>query len=266
MPPAAALCFISKMARTKYVPRRYNGNRKSTMQIAKSRWARMRKNYYSNNIRRSGLLSIEYKFKANNHQQVISQDVASMAAMVADNCLNNVAQGNGSGNRIGQKYAITSVHVKGVIEFAATVFAGPGGGLSPVARIMLVIDKENNGNTVSQPDRCYDNPGAGASTVQDVFATRAIADSRRYRVLRDITLHKGPCGITYDGTNYVTQAVSCPFDIYHKFNTPVIVNCDTNALTGSRASIRSNAVDLYAISQDSASVITYRSRIRFTDA
>lgn len=239
---------------------------KSLNAITRRRYARATKNYYTNNIRSSGLLSVEYKFKAQNHQQVIAQEVSLMSAMVADNCLNNVAQGNGASERLGLKYAITSVHVKGVVEFAATLFAGPGGGLSPVARIMLVIDKENNGQTAASPDLCYDNPGGVPISPQDVFTTRNISNSRRFHVLRDLMLDKGPCGLTHDGSNYVTQAVSVPFDIYHKFKTPLVVNCTAGSPGGARNVIRSNALDLYAISQDSASIITYRSRIRYTDA
>lgn len=217
------------------------------------------------NIRTSGLLNVEHKYHAANHQQVIAQDIgaATCAAMGTDAVLNAIPRGDGPDMCVGQKYAITSIHLQGVVEFAATIFAGPGAGLSPVARIMIVIDHQNNGNTVSEPHQCYDNP---AGTVYDVFTTRNINNMKRFTVLRDLTLEKGACGLTHDGANYVTQAKSVSFSYYHKFKKPLIVTRDAATTTGVRSTIRDNCIDILAVSQDTASIIAYRSRVRFTDS
>lgn len=217
---------------------------------------------YLPNIRTGGVIGLEYKFKSNNVQQVIAQDITGAAAMPLDATLTNIPRGDGASARTGCKVAITSIHVKGVIEFAATSFAGPGGGISPVARIMLVIDHQNNGLAAAQPADCYDNP---SGTIHDVFTTRSIDNSKRYTVLRDMTLAKGPCGLTHDGANYVSQVVSVPFNIYHKFKKPLMIKYNDTAATGARADIRDNSIDLYCLAQDSASVITYRSRVRYVD-
>lgn len=259
------ITFIN-MVRGLVVRRRRARPRPTMRSVQTARFNNRRTASLLQNIRTSGLLNVEQKYRASNWQQIVSQDIgaATTAAMNTNALLNDIPRGDGPTECVGQKYAITSLHLQGVVEFAATIFAGPGGGLSPIARIMIVIDHQNNGNVAAEPHQCYDNP----ASPYDVFTTRNINNMKRFTVLRDLTVEKGSCGLTWNTVtaNYVTQAKSVSWSYYHKFKKPLIVTRDAATTTGVRSAVRDNCIDIYAISQDSASLIAYRSRIRFTDS
>lgn len=226
---------------------------------------RQTKPYAKKNIRFGGLIGLEQKFCNTQLQHNISRDISGARADGANECLNNVPQGSGAEQRNGLKYAIHSLHVDGVIEFGASTFAGPGGGLSPVGRVMLVIDHQNNAATTFNPADVWYNPGTAANTVFDVFAKRNVDNMPRFTVLMDKILEAGPRGLAWDGTNYVSQAVSKYFSYYKVFKKPIIVHHSVGSTGGGIQDIRDNCFHICALAQDTGSILTWKARIRYTD-
>lgn len=225
---------------------------------------RKRVSTYKRNPRYGGFVAIEKKFKDNFYQANLTDDLTTSVHDPGPNTrpLNGIALGTGEGDRVGRVTQVTSVHLRGHVQFPAQVFAGPGGGTTGKVRLLLVVDHQSNAATMSAVDVLSNITG----TIHDSEAFFNLQNTGRFSILRDLTLDEGSKGLTWDGASYVTQSKLRSFRIDHYFKSPMKV-MHQSAGTNTYSSIRTNQIHVIAtMFHASGGILTYTSRVRFLDA
>jgi hypothetical protein len=220
----------------------------------------------SRNKRTGGYVGIEKKYRDYNYDESITNEITNATAIadpgpsgVRSGPLNGIAQGDTEQERIGRVTYLKSIHIKGIIQFAATVATA----VSPIShkvRLILVIDKQANGATISAASVLEDRTG----TLQDTNAHYNLENTSRFIILRDFTMDEGVNPGVGDGSgNYAKSATVKSFSIDHTFTRPL--KCLHVGNLATYATIATNQVHLIAIADNVASRLRYVSRVRFYD-
>lgn len=176
----------------------------------------------------------------------------------ATSMISTPAQGDGEQNRDGKKIIITSVEVKGTVNFPVLINQTTAG-IPYTYMVALVQDTQTNGAQLNSED-VYKN--AVGINQANTFPLRNLLYSTRFRVL---AVQKGavPQPLpAYDGTNIELSGSVIPFDFYKKVNIPVNFNATT---TSTVAAVVDNSLHVIAFvsSVAQAPTIQYQARIRF---
>ncbi len=169
-----------------------------------------------------------------------------------------VAQGDGESQRDGRTYNITSVHVNGLVQKAATESQ-----TAPidevVARVVMVLDTQTNGAQLNAED-VINAVAAG----EDWLGFRNLQNTGRFRVLKDKVFTLRASNATNEGAAnlFSSGALNLPFKFNVKFKTPIKVRC--TGTTAAIASIADNSIHIIGTSQLTTTLLSYNSRIRFT--
>ncbi len=173
--------------------------------------------------------------------------------------LSCVAQGNSEIQRIGRKYTVHSIHIKGFIQVSA-LEAQPAPIADQITRLILVVDQQTNG---AQLDAESVIVSAGAGT--DVNAFRNLEFTHRFRVLKDKFIR---VGVGNHGTNegavnsFANSQFLIPFKFNHSFKPGLqVIASDTSAII---ADMVDNSIHLIGCSTAATNTITYTARCRFT--
>lgn len=214
------------------------------------------------NIRTAGFLGIETKF----------YDTFLVAAALtsptdasggehdpsATIVLNSVTQGDGESQRDGRKINMKSISINGVV-FQAAQANQTAVDFYPTVYIALVLDSQTNGATIAS-ENVFCNPSANAGGAANVY--RNLQYSRRFKVLRSLTITPPQGQPVYDGTNIEVSGTTTPWRMDVKLpNIPVTYTGTTESV----ANITDNSLHVVAYTNgtDSGVGITYNARLRF---
>ncbi len=159
-----------------------------------------------------------------------------------------IPQGVTESTRIGRKCVVTSIYVKGAMKLDPTTNSDA----SPLATILLVLDKQCNGAAATATDVM--------TGTNFVTAVRNLSNSERFTVLKQWMVPFNVSG----GVAGAYNTMNVPFGWYKKCNIPI----DYSATSGAIGTIRSNNLFLLASTSgdgDDIIAIDGTCRLRFTD-
>jgi len=170
-----------------------------------------------------------------------------------------IAQGDGESQRDGRVATLHSVFIKGF--FVTAVVESSIFPLSDViVRLVLVQDKQTNGAQLNAED-VFDTIAATA----DVNSVKNLQNSARFIVLKDKTfmIPRARANTNEGASNlFATGQVLVPFKMGFNFRKPIRVN--HTGTTAVVTSIADNSLHLIGTTTNGASLLTYRTRVRFT--
>lgn len=182
------------------------------------------------------------------------------------NLISGVKQGNGESERLGTKYCIKSVTIKGSVQRAALSNKNVSDIVDTWVDIYLVLDKQTNGNvnTASFGSDVFDDAGNSTALAHSMLRNREF--THRFQVLKRIRVYL-PANAYQNGTG----SGNAPAIIRNwklivpKCNIPV----RTNGTTGNYSDCVDNSLHLLAIQTRDPNDIVVRlymnSRIEFYD-
>ncbi len=170
--------------------------------------------------------------------------------------LTAVAQGDGESNRDGRKYAMHSIHLKGMVSFPTTESA-----TAPVAdssvRLVLVLDTQTNGAQLTATD-VMDGGGS-----VDLLSFRNLQFTKRFKVLWDKLITVKPQGTNEGAINlFANSNTQRLFSFNKKFAKPIPVTM--KGTTADIANVTDNSIHLIVVGTDASLNLQYQSRLRFT--
>lgn len=174
------------------------------------------------------------------------------------NCINAVAQGDGSSNRDGKEYIIDSVYIYGVVGMAAQADQTVPD-LMPAYFIALVLDKQTNAAQLNSED-VFTNAGASANTAPTPM--RNLNFAKRFKVLWTHSDQFPPMTISWDGTNIEQTGQQRLFKCFlRNLNIRVL----TSGTSANVTDIVDNSLHVigYTSTTSPALTISYNARIRF---
>ncbi len=173
-------------------------------------------------------------------------------------CLNAMALAAGDSSRVGRVVYMHSLHIKGAIT-ADVLEAETAPRSDSVVRIIVYIDMHIN-NVATDVTDVIDT---GQS--DDVNAFRNLFHTKRIVVLMDKMIHVRFPGQTVTSANAFNSAEKRIQWKYNKvWKKPIRVTFSLS--TGVVAAITDAAIQVMGISSKANNLITYQSRLRFTDA
>jgi len=177
-------------------------------------------------------------------------------------CLNAPTQGNGPTNRVGLRYNIVELHVSGNVQWPAEQNQNVSDNACMVY-FALVLDKQTNGAQAAT-ELIYQSPAATAA-VAATGPLRNLQYSKRFKVLKTWQCVLTPTVLSYDGAaNSMDQGGNAyAFDYFKQFKKPLVV--ETIANTGTVADVMNYSFHLIGVSSNTSIVMSYNSRVRFTD-
>jgi len=186
---------------------------------------------------------------------------------VVGDCINCVAQGDGSQNRDGKKIKMRSLYIKGYLRRAP--FEANGGVPIPVrAYVAAVIDRQTNGAAAAS-SLVWNQAPNGASALFNAGLMRNLEYSDRFRILRDqvFDLNLGTLAGIGTADAWSTQGIVRHFEWFIPLNDEVLF-VNTSPTVSQIANIVTNAINFYAVATDATAVLGavtcgYVSRLRF---
>ncbi len=161
-----------------------------------------------------------------------------------------IAQGVTESTRVGRKCTIKRI----LFRYECGLIAvNQGTGIPDVIRVILYIDKQANGLTITNTDLVESD---------DYQSFNNLANSGRFRVLMDRTHSLQMTAGGWDGTGVDFPATVASFSFYKKCAIPLEFSGTTGALT----ELRSNNINLMVCSKNGTSFFNSKMRFRFSDS
>lgn len=179
-----------------------------------------------------------------------------------------IKEGAGFYERVGQNVILKTIHVKG--HLAVDFLSDAQASVSTNLRMLLVYDRESNGNTPTVADILLDQTTLGVGTT-NVFSGLNLRERKRFHVFRDKRFYlTGPApgfqaamNLQVIGGEAANQGTNV--DWYVKLND---LAQDYKAATGDVGAISAGALFLVCYSQSalaaSRAVFTGAARLRYT--
>ncbi len=182
-------------------------------------------------------------------------NIDTSASPLITSVVAGVVQGTTAQTRIGTKLFAWDVAVRGEIKYSPVSLRN-----SDVIRVMLVVDKQSNGDNLLLSEVL--DLGAG----NDTFAFRNIENMKRFTILGDKTIHMNINGGSYTGAAAGNVEKTIPFGFYKKWASGLKVMYKTGNSDGSNGGIVDNNVWVIVFSRESAiCTVQYETRMRYTD-
>lgn len=214
------------------------------------------------NFRQTGFLGVEKKYLDTSLLTTSIQSNGNSAGLMANpggtGCFNVPLIGSGPQERNGQDITCTSLHIRGVLSVPiSTATATPE--KSAVVTFMVIWDKQTNG-AVSASENIVVNHSTDAKTAALVFNN--LEYSKRYQVLKRLTLRVAPQPLAYNGTNLVSQGEEIEFGC--DITLPNIVTT-FKASTGAITDIVDNSLQCLCVANENTHepALRYNARLRF---
>ncbi len=173
-------------------------------------------------------------------------------------CLSATAVGDLETERDGRVYHINSVHLRGAVSQPIQEAQG-----APVddgiVRILLVLDTQTNATAVTAADVM------STTGTRDIWAHRNLKFTKRFRVIKDLTIRlETSLNAQNEGAvnAFTTSGLKIPWQINHKFTTPIKVQCKLG--TAVVGAINDNSLHIVAAASNATITMEYQSRVRFT--
>lgn len=209
------------------------------------------------NYRIGGFLGKEVKYVDHLYDAATSTTIQGSEADPATAlALNATAQGDGENSRDGRHAQFSSLHIRGVLTWAANANATtpevPG-----FVRLMVVLDTQTNGAQFSAEDVLEDT----GDDDLDAVSLRNLQNTQRFKVLKDIYLRRPTLVGSFDGTSTDYAACNQPFAIDLSKLSIKTTYSGSTAVIGA---IADNSVHVIAIRNGTnACTLRYTSRMRF---
>lgn len=178
--------------------------------------------------------------------------------------INAVTQGTAENQRIGRKFTVRSISVRGEIKLVNTPNQAVTGLAIPqwdIVRVAVVLDKQPNGTTAAITDifSIGAASSAGGPGLADMRAFRNMDNIARFDVLMEKF-------VTVKQTNFPNGGGSAAtgvqfYNLYKRCNIPV----EMKDSTGSLANITTNNISVYMIASTGYALGNFVYRVRFTD-
>lgn len=185
----------------------------------------------------------------------VNSTVNLVSASAGSVSFNTVPQGTGQNQRIGNRIICRSIQCRGYIEVAGVV-STTSASFGNVFRIMIVVDHQSNSTNAAGSEILEDANNANSY--------RNLLTSQRFTVLWDKIINFNANSITSDGSVGERMSVDNrrPLAYFKKMN--MVVQYD--GTTADTASISTNNMQIYLMSQDSGPVCTLSLdvRLRYT--
>lgn len=207
-----------------------------------------RRRYRSNTGR-----NVEVKYAevtvANTTIGTASQFLTSLAALVD--------QGTGESQRIGRKYTIKSINIRG--ECVLPSEGASSANYCDEVRVIVVQDKQPNGATATFSD-IYATAVSTGTPVIDWRAFRNMENIQRFNVLADRTYSLNDFIVNNADTTHTNYCKQ--MSIFRKCN----INVEMKGTTAAVSNLISNNVSVYAISARGLAQVGFVARIHYTDS
>lgn len=179
----------------------------------------------------------------------------------ATSMISTPAQGDGEQNRDGKRITIESVYVTGIVDRPRQELSADTLNTSRVF-VALVLDTQSNGAQMNSED-CYKN--TGATSLLSVVPQRNLAFGSRFKVLKTGEFDLTPNTLSHFAVDsFSSNGVGAPFEWYHKFKEPLVVNFNTVTPTvNTILSVVDNSLHMIAYATASGVTLSYNARIRF---
>lgn len=227
--------------------RRRTGTKTNPIVIKAARPARR-------NARTGGFMGLETKFIDYSYSGAISTTITGAEADPATvDTLSAIAQGDGESNRDGRKCVLTSLHIRGDVQFDSINAAASGSTPAPdVCRVAVVWDTQSNGAQLNAEDVFLP-----ATHVEHAF--RNLQYTKRFKVLYDECFEMVPSAMGGNGTTASLVGDRKVFKINKALKVPVL----HDGTTASMANITDNSLHVIAFGSSTGMTLTYESRVRF---
>lgn len=220
--------------------------------------ARMRKR----NVRTAGFLGIELKFYDTSLAGLAIPAPADATGGELDPSttilFNSVVQGDGESQRDGRQISMRSIGIKGLINVNVQANQTVAD-VAPIVFLALVLDTQTNGATIAS-ENVYVNKSGNAMLAAHPF--RNLQFSKRFQVLKTLTLSLEQPEMTYDGTNIEQGGYDTPFQMFVNLDG---ITVNYSGTTETVANITDNSLHLigYASGVTTVPLIYYNARLRF---
>ncbi len=162
----------------------------------------------------------------------------------------SIAQGVTESTRVGRKCTIKSILFRYDIGLNAV---NQGTGIPDVIRVILYVDKQANGLTITNTDLLE---------TADYQSFNNLGNSGRFKVLMDRTHDLQMTAGGWDGTGVDFPATVASYSLYKKCNIPLEFSGATGALT----ELRSNNINLMVCAKNGTAFFNSKMRFRFSDS
>lgn len=177
--------------------------------------------------------------------------IAAGANVLNSGSVNQIAQGVTESTRVGRKAVIRSINWR----WEAFMEQNPqavGSTDSDVVRIILYLDRQANGATITNTDLLE---------TADYQSFNNLSNKDRFRVLYDRTVPVNPQAAGGNGTTEDQSGVSVTGTCFLKCDIPV----EFSSTTGAVSEIRSNNLGVMLCSKNGIAGFGSKLRLRFTD-
>lgn len=242
------------------------GNYMVASRFSRSSQSRRNRALSRRNWRWGGALGVERKWydSSVNAATIGGPAGATVTAAMQDpggiQCLNAPVQGTSQTTRVGNKYNITSIQINGLVYLNPEANATAA---EPAYKVTIAIvwDKQTNAAQMAS-EELWINPSGTAAGLANPL--RNLLYSKRFKVLKQIVLTLRPQTMSYDGTNMEQGGEVAPWEYYHEFKKPVVVECRGNA--GNVTDIVNHSFHVVATCNvEDVTTMFYNARVRFTD-
>lgn len=173
--------------------------------------------------------------------------------------LNSVPGGSGESDRNGKAMNMKYIDINGFVEINAQNNQTAVDAF-PIVYIALVLDTQTNKETINSEDVFVNKSGLALLSASPF---RNLANVKRFRVLKSMTITCPDANITWDGTNLEQQGYHIPFKMHaNLYNMEVNF---TSAITETIANITDNSLHMiaYTSSTSAVPVLFYNARLRY---
>jgi len=184
-------------------------------------------------------------------------------------CLNGVARGDGSYERLGRKIFMKSIRLKGMLNYLQTNITGTNDIEHSALRMVVIVDKHHqDGDGTPNFDDIFNSINAAGTKTSYIWSERNPENMERFQVLLDKS---------FEAPNIIPEAAATtddyvstdiPFDFYIKMKNMTSLY---SGASSSIANITSNAVFVFWRASGGTSTIDSwtvpaqsSSRLRFT--
>jgi len=210
------------------------------------------------NVRTGGFVGRELKFSdLEMTNQAFSGSWGTLEDSTADS-LTGIGQGNGESQRLGRKYSIQSLHIRGFVE-VAQVESQTAPLDDILARLVVVWDQQTNGAQLTATDVM------DAGLTDDINSFRNLQHTGRFRVLKDKTFRIALNSQTNEGAInlFAAPKIEIPFKMNFDFKkNPIVVT--TSGTANQITAVSDNSIHLIGIATSTRALINYQVRVRFT--
>lgn len=177
-------------------------------------------------------------------------------------CLNGITQGVGESNRIGRRFRMQNISIKGIVETTKQTNLTTDPGFAPTVSLWLVLDKQTNETQLNSED-VFVNPSANGRLATECHFN--LENKDRFIILKKKTMTFGIPNGYNDAAG--TGAYGSNVRTFSMYKNLKGLRVNTSGTTNTIGNITDKSLHLIAFtnSVSLAPLLFYNARLRFTD-